>query len=323
MMSRRRAFALSCIAACVCAAPALAQTRYPAKPVKLVVPFAPGGGSDTMARLVAQKLTEAYGYTIVIDNKPGAGGNLGAEAALREAADGYTLLVISGSYAGNAVLNKPAFDPVAAIEPVVQFTREPVVLVTGPDSPFKSLPQLVAQARQQPGSVAYGTSGVGGLAHLSTEYFASVAGIRMTHIPYKGTSQSLVDLAGGQIQMILAGTTSVSPLVKGGKVRPLAVAAPARLASMPEVPTFAELGLGGFRADLWHGLVAPKGTPAEVVAKLNADINAVLRSAEMQSRLAADAVAAAGGTPQQFGEVIRADMERWRGIVKAADIRAN
>jgi len=322
-MIRRRAFTLSCIAAGVCAAPALAQTRYPAKPLKMIVPFAPGGGSDTMARLVAQKLTEAHGYTVVIDNKPGAGGNLGAEAALREPADGYTLLVISGSYAGNAILNKPAFDPVAAIEPVVQFTREPVVLVTGPDSPFKSLQQLIAQARQQPGSVAYGTSGVGGLAHLSTEYFASVAGIKMTHIPYKGTSQSLVDLAGGQIQMILAGTTSVSPLVKGGKVRPLAVAAPARLASMPDVPTLAELGISGFRADLWHGLVAPKGTPVEVVARLNADINAVLRSADMQARLAADAVAAAGGTPQQFGEVIRADMERWRGIVKAADIKAN
>jgi tripartite-type tricarboxylate transporter receptor subunit TctC len=252
--------------------PVLAQSgaRYPSKPIKMIVPFAPGGGSDTMARLVAQKLTESHGYTIVVDNKPGAGGNLGAEAALREPADGYTLLVISGSYAGNAVVNKPTFDPVGAIEPVIQFTREPVVLVVGPASPFKSLTELVAEAKKSPGSIAYGTSGVGGLAHLSTEYFASVANIKLTHVPYKGTGQSLVDLAGGQIQVILGGTTSVAPLVKGGKVRPLAVAAPARLPSMPDVPTFAEQGFGSFRADLWHGLVVPKGVPADVIAKLNA-----------------------------------------------------
>ena len=277
MNLRRRALLLSCCAALCPPAFGQAGARYPAKPIKMVVPFAPGGGSDTMARLISQKLSESFGYTIVIDNKPGAGGNLGAEAALREPADGYTLLVISGSYAGNAILNKPAFDSLGAIEPVVQFTREPVVLVAGPSS-FKSLGELVAEAKKNPGSIAYGTSGVGGLAHLSTEYFASVAGVKLTHVPYKGTGQSLVDLAGGQIQMILGGTTSIAPLAKGGKVRALAVAAPARLTSMPDVPTFAEQGVTNFRADLWHGLVVPKGVPADVIAKLNADINAVLRS---------------------------------------------
>lgn len=304
--------------------PALAQPApYPAKPVRFIVPFAAGGGSDTVARLVAQKLNEKHGYTIVVENKPGAGGNLGAEAALREPADGYTLLVISGSYAGNAVVSKPSFDSVAAIQPIVQFTREPSVLIVDQESPFRTLKDLTDKARSAPGTVAYGTSGVGGLAHLSTEYFASVAGIRINHVPYKGTSAALVDLASGQIQLMFGGTTSVAPLVKGGRVRPLAVAASARLASMPQVPTFAELGLAGFRADLWHGLVAPRGTPPQVIAKLNADVNAVLRSPEMAARLAADDVQPGGGTPEQFAEVIRSDMERWRTIVKEADIRLN
>ena len=321
MQKYRRLILACCAALCL---PAIAQpARYPAKPVRFVVPFAPGGGSDTMARLIAQKLNESHGYTVIIDNKPGAGGNLGAEAALREPPDGYTLLVISGSYAGNAVVNKPAFDPLAAIIPVIQFTREPIVLVVNPTSPFNSLGELVSEAKKKPDTLAYGTSGTGGLAHLSTEYFASVAGIKMNHIPYKGTGASLVDLAGGQIQLILSGATSIAPLAKGGKVRALAVAAPARLPSMPGVPTFAEQGVSGFRSDLWHGLVAPKGVPAEVIAKLNADINTVLRSPEMTARFASDDVTAVGGTPQQFSDVIRADMERWKTIVQQTQIKIN
>ena len=321
MKTSRRLMLAACAALCL---PAFAQpARYPSKPVRFIVPFAPGGGSDTMARLIAQKLTEQHGYTVVVENKPGAGGNLGAEAALREPADGYTLLVISGSYAGNAILSKPTFDPVAAIVPIVQFTREPSVLVVDQESPFKNLKDVLDKAKKEPGTVSYGTSGVGSLAHLTSEYFASLAGVKLNHIPYKGTSAALVDLAGGQIQLMFGGTTSVAPLAKGGKVRPVAVAASARLQSMPNVPTFAEQGLPTFRGDLWHGLVAAKGTPADVVAKLNADVNAVLRSPEMGARLASDDVQAAGGTPQQFGEVIRGDMERWKAIVQQANIRIN
>lgn len=322
-MKTQRRLILSFAAAAICASIQAQPASYPAKPIRFVVPFAAGGGSDASARLIAQKLNEKFGYTIVVDNKPGAGGNLGAEAALREAADGYTLLVISGSYAGNAIVNKPSFDPIGAIQPIIQFTREPVVLVVGPASPIKSVADLVQKAKKEPGSIAYGSSGVGGLAHLSTEYFASVADIKLNHVPYKGTAASLVDLAGGQIQLILTGTSAVAPLVKGNRARPLAVAAPARLASMPDVPTFAEQGLRDFGADLWHGLVAPKGVPTSVVAKLNADINAVLQSADVKARWAADDVVAAGGTPQQFGDVIRSDMDRWKKIVQQADIKMN
>lgn len=298
-------------------------SAYPVRPIKLVVPFAPGGGSDTFARLIAQKLNETQGYNIIVDNKPGAGGNLGAESALREAADGYTLLVISGSYAGNAVLNKPAFDPLQAIEPIVQFTKEPIVLVVAPDSKYRTLGELLADAKAKPESISYGTSGVGGLAHLASEYLASVAGVKMNHIPYKGTSAALVDLSGGQIHMMLTGSSSVAALVKGGRARALAVAAPQRLASMPDVPTFAEQGVKGYRADLWHGLVARKGTPKTIIDKLNADINSVLRSPDLAAKFKDVDVAPAGGTPAEFRKVIESDMARWKTIVRQANITIN
>ena len=322
-ITRRQLAVVACVVpllACA-AAPALAQAKYPARPVKFIVPFAPGGGTDAMARLVAQKLNEKHGYTVVVDNRAGAGGNLGAEAALREAADGHTFLVISSSYAVNAVLNKPSFDPLTAIEPVVQFSREPVVLAVGVDTPYKTAAELIAAAKANPDKLAFGSSGNGGLAHLAAEYFNALAGIRVTHVPYKGTGAALMDLAGGRIQMLMAGNTSFTPLAKAGKVRLLAVGAPQRLASLPDVPTFAEAGMPQYRADIWHGLVAARGTPPDIVARMNADINAVLRSPEIQARLKQDDVTAAGGAPQPFGETIRSDIERWRTVVKQSNIK--
>ena len=326
MSVTRRQLAVAACAAALCTsapaiAPALAQAKYPAKPIKFIVPFAPGGGTDAMARVVAQKLTEKHGYTVVIDNKAGAGGNLGSEAALREPADGYTFLVISSSYAVNAVLNKPSFDPLTAIEPVVQFTREPVVLAVGSNTPYKTLAEFIAAAKANPDSVAFGSSGSGGLAHLAAEYFNALAGIKITHVPYKGTGAAIIDLAGGQIQMLMASNNSFTALAKAGKVRPLAVGAPQRLATLPNVPTFAEAGFPQYRADIWHGLVAARGTPRDIITKLNADINAVLQSPEIQARFTQDDISGAGGAPQQFGELIRADMERWRSVVKQANIK--
>ena len=322
-ITRRKVAVVACAAAllaCACA-PALAQAKYPAKPVKFIVPFAPGGGTDAMARLVAQKLNEKHGYTVVVDNRAGAGGNLGAEAALREPADGYTFLVISSSYAVNAVLNKPSFDPSTAIEPVIQFSREPVVLAVGVNTPYKTVAELIAAAKANPDKLAFGSSGNGGLAHLAAEYFNALAGIKVTHVPYKGTGAALMDLAGSRIQMLMAGNTSFTPLIKAGKVRILAVGAPQRLATLPDVPTFAEAGMPRYRADIWHGLVAARGTPLDIIARVNADINAVLRSPEVQARLTQDDVTAAGGAPQLFGETIRSDIERWRTVVKQSNIK--
>ena len=320
-ITRRQLTLGACAVPLMACAPAQAQPKYPARPVKFIVPFAPGGGTDTMARLVAQKLTEKQGYAVVVENKAGAGGNLGAEAALREPADGYTFLVISSSYAVNAVLSKPSFDPLNAIEPVIQFSREPVALAVGANTPYTSLAELVAAAKATPDKLAFGSSGVGGLAHMAAEYFNAQAGIKITHVPYKGTGAALVDLAGGQIQMLMAGTNSFTALSKAGKLRLLAVGAPQRLATWPKVPTFAEAGMPQYRADIWHGLVAARGTPSDIINKVNADINAVLRSAEVQARLTQDDVVAAGGAPQAFGEVIRSDLERWRAVVKQSNIK--
>lgn len=320
-MTRRQLAAAVSAAALSASLPALAQARYPAKPIKFIVPFAPGGGTDVMARLVAQKLTERHGYTVVVDNKAGAGGNLGSEAALREPADGYTFLVVSSSYTVNAVVNKPSFDPVTAIEPVIQFSREPVVLAVGMNTPYKTVAELVAAVKVDPDKVAFGSSGHGGLAHLAAEYFTALAGVKLTHVPYKGTGAAVIDLVGGQIQMLMAGNISLTPLAKSGKVRLLAVGAPQRLPSLPGVPTFAEAGMPQYRADIWHGLVAARGTPREAIAKLNADINALLSSPEIQARFTQDDITAAGGSPQQFGATIRSDIEQWRTVVKQANIK--
>ena len=322
-ITRRQLAVVACAGALSSSAPVMAQARYPVKPIRFIVPFAPGGGTDAMARLVAQKLTEKNGYTVIVDNKPGVGGNLGAEAALRESADGYTFLVISSSYAVNAVLNKPSFDPLTAIEPVIQFSSEPVALAVGMNTPYKTVAELVAAAKANPDKLAFGSSGNGGLAHLAAEYFNSLAGIKVTHVPYKGTGGAVIDLIGGQIQMLMAGSNSFISLAKAGKLRILAVGAPQRLATLPSVPTFAEAGMPQYRADIWHGLVAAKGTPTDITAKMNADINAVLRSPEVQARLTQDDVAAVGGAPQPFGETIRSDIERWRTVVKQSNIKVD
>ena len=299
-----------------------AQDRYPSRPVRFIVPFAPGGGSDFTARQVAFKLTELRRYDVRVENKPGAGGSFGAEQALREPPDGYTLLVISGSYAANAVLNKPVFDPVAAIHPIVQFTREPLALAVPPRSPYRTLDELVRKARGSPTAVRYGSPGTGSFLHLSTEYLALLSDVKFNHIPYRGTSAALADLTDGTLDFMLGGVTSVAPLAKAGKVRLLAIGGARRLAQMSDVPTFVEAGLAGFNLHLWHGLVAPKGVSGDVVAQLNADVNAVLRDPGFVSRLAADGVMLVGGAPEQFGQVIRDDMERWRRIVQQKKIKA-
>ena len=317
--SKRR---LVLLLGCSALAPvAMAQGRYPAGPIRFIVPFAPGGGSDFIARQIAARLNAAHAYDVAVENRPGAGGNLGAEQALKEPADGHTLLVISGSYAGNAVLNKPEFDPVQAIQPIVQFTREPLVLIVGAASAVRTLGELVDKARKAPASLSYGSPGAGSLLHLATENLSMLAGVTLNHIPYRGTRPALTDVANGRVDLMLGGTTSVLPLVKAGDVRPLAVGTPRRLAALPGVPTFAEAGVAGFRTDLWHGLVAARGVPAAAVARLNADINAVLRSRDVAARLAADGVTPTGGTPEQFGKLIRADMERWERLVQQGAIK--
>ncbi|MFI5032072.1 MAG: Bug family tripartite tricarboxylate transporter substrate binding protein [Reyranellales bacterium] len=276
---------------------------WPSRPIKLVAPFAPGGGSDFTSRLVAEKLSQRLGQTVLVDNKPGAGGNLGAEAAIKAPADGYTFLTISGSYAINAILHKPTFDSLNDIVAIGQFTDEPTVLCVNPSVPAKTLQELVEVAKREPGKLAYGSSGPGGLVHLGTEFFLDAAGIKATHVPYRGTALALNDLLAGNVQILDGGTTTMVPYIKNGQVRALAITK--RIAQI-DVPTYGEQGYPTLDFSLWHGMIGPKGIPAEIVQRMNKELDAVMKSPEVSGRLAQDGVIAVGGTSEAFMATIRA-----------------
>ena len=314
---------LMACAALACALPvAHAQSAYPDRVVKFVVPFATGGDTDIIAREIAAKLAEKHRYNIVVENKPGAGGLLGAEYMLQQPADGYTVLIISGSYLTSAVAGKPSFDAIGSIQPVIQFTQVPGVLAVGAGSRFKSMKDLVQAAKQSPGKVTYASSGVGSLSNLGGEWLADLAGVKFNHIPYKGVGAAVADLVGGQVDFMLSGYGSVRPLSQAGKLRPLAIAWPTRMPDAPDVPTFAELGLAEFQGAFWHGMVVSKSVPQAVVAKLNTDINDVLRDPALKARLAQDGVVPQGGSPEQFRTAIRNEYQRWQKIVTAKGIKA-
>ena len=317
--SRRRALALALVAATikVPVSTAWAQNAWPTKPIHFVVPFSAGGESDIVARQIATRLGALRGYTVIVDNYPGAGGNLGAEKALREPADGYTLLVISGAYAANAVVSRKSSDPLAAIQPIVQFATQPSVLVSS--LKYATVGELLDKARKSPGSINYGSAGIGSLGHFSNENFAQVTGVKLNHVPYKGNSGAIADLASGQIDLMFAGVTGARALAKGGKVRMLAVTTPRRIATLPDVPTLAESGVH-YESSLWHGLVASKDVPPAVVEKLNADLNAVLRDPDIVARFNSELLTPVGGTPNDFRKVIQGDLDRLRQIAKVANI---
>lgn len=302
-------------AATLAAAGRAAAETWPSRPLRLVAPFAPGGGSDFTSRLIAEQLTARLGQTMLVENRPGAGGNLGAEAAVKAPADGYTYLTISGSYAINSILHKPAFNSLNDIVAIGQFTDEPTLLCVNPAVPTQSLAEFVALCRREPGAISYGSSGPGGLVHLATELFLDTAGIRATHVPYRGTALALADLLSGNLQMLSGGTTTMLPYLKSGKVRALATSARQRLAAAPDVPSFGEQGYPSLDVNLWHGMIGPRGIPDDIVRRLNAELDAVLRSPEVSGRLAADGVIAVGGTSKSFMATIRAEVARWQAFI--------
>jgi tripartite-type tricarboxylate transporter receptor subunit TctC len=291
---------------------------WPSRPIKLVAPFAPGGGSDFTSRLIAEKLSARLGQTMLVDNKPGAGGNLGAEAAIKAPADGYTYLTISGSYAINSILHKPSFDSLNDIVAIGQFTDEPTVLCVNPGVPAKSLQELVALAEREPGKLAYGSSGPGGLVHLGTELFLDTAKIKATHVPYRGTAPALNDLLSGSVQMLTGGTTTMLPYIKNNQVRPLAIT---KRIAMIDVPTYGEQGYPTLDFNLWHGMIGPKGIPPEIAQRLNGELDAVLKSPEVSGRLAADGVIAVGGPSDAFMATIRAEVKRWQDFIQRTGIK--
>jgi tripartite-type tricarboxylate transporter receptor subunit TctC len=306
--------------ALICSA-ANAQT-YPSKPIRFVAPFAPGGGTDFIARVAAQKLTEAVMQQVIVENRPGAGGTLGAEVGAKAAPDGYTLTVIAGSYSVNPSLYKLNFDPVSDVTPIIQFSQGPFLVVVHPALPIKNAKDLIALARAKPDSLSYATSGQGSIVHLSTELFLYMAKIKAVHIPYKGTGPALTDTMAGHTQFLFGSIAAAAPIVKQGRLRGIAVTTAKRIPAMPDVPSLDESGVKGYDVILWHGLIGPRGLPRPIVDRVNADLNKALKAKDMEEKLAADGVTAAGGTPEQFGAIIKRDIETWRGVVKRAGVKA-
>ncbi|HYL25377.1 MAG TPA: tripartite tricarboxylate transporter substrate binding protein [Burkholderiales bacterium] len=297
-----------------------AQT-YPSKPVRIIAPFAPGGGTDFIARLIAQKLTERIGQQVIVENKPGAGGNLGAEFAVKSPPDGYTLLLIAGSYTVNPSLYKLSFDPVNDISPIVQLSQGPFVVAVHPSVPAKTLKELIDYARREPDRLSYASAGSGSITHLASELFMQMARIRVVHVPYKGTGPALNDTIAGNTQLIFGSVATSLQFIKSGRLRGLAVTTPQRIAAAPDLPTVAEAGVPGYEVVLWHGLVGPKGLPSAVIERINQAANDALKSKDVADLLATDGVAPAGGAPETFRALIKADIERWSKVVRQANIK--
>jgi tripartite-type tricarboxylate transporter receptor subunit TctC len=291
----------------------------------MVVPFTPGGSTDILARAIGQKLTEAWGQPVIIDNVPGAGGSLGADKVAKAAPDGYTLLMGHiGTLAVNPSLypNLP-YDPVKSFAPVAWVARVPNVLVVHPGVKANNVRELVALAKTRPGQLNYGSGGNGSAANLATEYFKLQTGTSLLHIPYRGTAPAVTDLMGGQIQVLFTGAPAVMGQIKNGQLRALAVSSPQRLAALPEVPTVAESGYKDFEADQWYGIVAPAGTPTAIVGKLNAQINQALNSPELKVRLNNEGAVATFGSPEHFGQHIAREIVRWRSVIQGGRVRAD
>src|SRR5262245_5917749 len=298
---------------------AVAQQSYPNRPVRLVVPFPPGGGTDIVARVVAARATETFGQTVVVDNRPGGGGTMGSETVVRAQPDGYTLALVSASYATNAALYKLPYDPARDVQSIVMVGRSGWALTLNPGVPLKSVPELIAYNKANPARLNYGSTGTGGATHLATELFDLMAGTKMTHIPYKGTGPALNDLIGGQIQVMFAAMPSAIPQVKGGRLRAIGVTTLKRVEALPDAPAIAEM-VPGYEAVTWYGMLGPKGLPKNVVARWNREVARILQADEMKSRMALEAIEGAGGPPEEFLNVIRRDVEKWTKVVKAARI---
>jgi tripartite-type tricarboxylate transporter receptor subunit TctC len=301
---------------------ALAQkNKYPDKPVRFVVPFAPGGGTDIIARVMAQKLSEALGQSVIVDNRGGAGGTIGAEIAAKSTPDGYTMIMVSGSYAVNAGLYKLPYDPLNGIDTVALVGTSPFIVALNPSVPAKSVKELIALAKAKPAALNYASTGTGGITHMATELFRLMAGINIVHIPYKGTGPALTDVIGGQVQMIFGSILATLPHAKSGKLKGIAVTGPKRSEAAPEMPTVAESGLPGYEVTLWYGVWGPKGLPKEVISRWNAELVKVLKSPDMKARLATEGLEAVGSTPGEFRAHLKAEITKWAKVIKDANVK--
>ncbi|HLQ24734.1 MAG TPA: tripartite tricarboxylate transporter substrate binding protein [Acidiferrobacterales bacterium] len=313
---------LGCMIAMLLAGAALgAQAEnYPSKPIKMIVPFSVGGTTDILARIIGQELTKAWGQQVIIDNRPGAGGNIGADLVAKSAPDGYTLVMGTvGTHAINASLyKKMPYDTVKDFAPITLVAAVPNVLVVHPAVPAKSVKELIEYAKANPGKLSFASSGNGTSVHLSGELFKAMAGVSMTHIPYKGSAPAIIDLMGGQVQLMFDNMPTALPHVKAGRLRALAVTSAKRSPAMPDLPTIAEAGVAGYEAESWFGVLAPAGTPSAIVTKLNGEIVRILGLPEIKERLLSQGAEPVGNSPEQFAAHITAEMAKWGNVVKAS-----
>jgi len=308
--------AAACLAALLASAPAQAQ-EYPSRPVKVIVPFSPGGAVDGPMRVIAQELGKRMGQQVVVENKPGAGATIGSEIVARAAPDGYTLLLASQTNAISASLyNKLAYDPIDDFAPISLIGEEPGVLVVNPALPVKTFQEFIAYVKERPGQVDYASSGNGSGQHLFAALLASSTGLKMNHIPYKGSGQATTDLLGGQVMVSIPGTAGMVGHIKAGKLRALAVTGAKRSPQLPDVPTVMESGVPGFEAYVWMGLLAPKGTPPAIIDRLHRELAAVLATTEVKTYMATAGIEIVGSTPAEFGRFFRAEKDLWAKVVR-------
>ena len=305
------------------AQPHTGAAGYPSKPVRLIAPFAPGGGASIVARLISEPLTETWKQSVVVDNRAGAAGAIGTEMAARSAPDGYTLVMATASTVIiNPLFSKVPFDPVRDFAPVVRTTTVPLVLVVPAAISAKSVSELIALASSRAGGLSYASSGEGSISHLAGELFRSATGAVMVHVPYKGGGQALVDIIAGHVQTGFVNILEALPNVRSGRLRGLAVTSPARWPALPDMPTVGESGVTGYGVVQWSGVLAPAGTPRAIVAKLNADILRVLNRDDMRARLIESGAKSGSGTPEEFGAFIQAEIAKWSAVVRSARLRA-
>ena len=321
---RRRAYRIAAVAAWLCAASGVAAQPYPAKSIRVIAGFPPASGADITARVIGAKLYEVMGQQFLTDNRPGAGSNIAAELAAKSAPDGYTLFIGTVANAINATLySKLPFDFARDFAPVSLTTATPNVLVVHPSVPAKSVKELVALAKSRPGQLNYASAGVGTAPHMSGELFNAMAGVRMAHIPYKGSPPAVTDLLAGEVALMFSPSSTVLPHVASGRLRALAVTTAARLASLPDLPTVAESGLKGYETITWFGFVAPAKTPQAIVARLNAEITKVLALPEVRQQFAVQGIETIGGTPEHFASYIRDDIAKWAKVIRLSGAKAD
>ena len=312
---------VSAFALCLFAGAVAAQSDYPSRPVRFIVPSPPAGGTDIVARVLASHFTNALGQQFYVENKPGAGNLIGIEAAARAAPDGYTLLMVASTLVLNSVLYKQVpYDPVRDFAPITLAATAPNILVVDPKLPINSLTDLIAAAKAKPGALSYGTPGIGTSPHLCMELLKSMAGIDLTHVPYRGTAAAVTDVMGGQIAVAFATALTAKPLVDAGRLRALAVSGPQRVQALPDVPPVAQAGVPGYEAMQWYGLLAPAGTAAPTIERLHREAIVALRSREMKERLATDGAEPLGTTPAQFAAFIGRERDKWTRLRDAARI---